>query len=174
MHSMDLQPITLSNQERERLQNLWKVMQSAIPIVQRIYALSSQLRIHPESSHVDGMILYYRAVSELAYGHARAKGGIRRAYNGFYSHEVQKNMVMWIGGYRQFSQQTTVLLDNVSNNVNGSEAKQIIQQLNHSLQENDKKVRKALSRAKDFFGQEQFKKIQMEIMKDMTITSNPM
>jgi hypothetical protein len=169
MNSMDLQPLIMTKEQREHLLDWWQVMESAIPIVQRICSLSTQLRTHPESSSVDGMILFYRAVSKLAYGHAGAKGGIRRAYNGFYNHEVQKNMVMCIGGYRQFSEQTKVLLENVANHVKGTEATDIIQQLRTSLQENEQKVNQALSNAKVFFGPTQFQRIQMEIMNDMTI-----
>lgn len=166
---MALQPIKLSEVEKEYLLKWWEVMESAQPIVQKICSLSSHLRSHPNSSHVDGMILYYRSVSELAYGHAGTKGGIRRAYNGFFNHEVEKNIVMCVGGYRQFSEETRVLLENVSNHVKDTEASQIIKQLRSYLEQNDDKVKQALSKGKEFFGAEQFQRIQMEIMNDMTI-----
>jgi len=72
----------------------WNTTESAKSIVRCLVSLVSELRLHPESSHADGMILFYRAVSEVSYGYAGTRGCIRRAFNDEYSEALRKNMTM--------------------------------------------------------------------------------
>ncbi|WP_233711074.1 hypothetical protein [Lederbergia citrisecunda] len=75
----DFRPMKLSEEEQKRLFAWWQTMESAKLVVQHLCSLVSELRLNPESSHADGMILFYRAVSEISYGYAGVRGGVRRA-----------------------------------------------------------------------------------------------
>jgi hypothetical protein len=59
-------------------------MESAKPMVRILMSLITELRVHPESSHADGMVLFYRAESEVSYGYAGVRGCIRRAFTNEY------------------------------------------------------------------------------------------
>jgi hypothetical protein len=86
------QSMKLSEEQQHRLLDWWKTMETAKSIVQRLTSLVSELRLNPESSHADGMILFYRAVSEISYGYAGVRGGVRRAFTKEYSQALQIKM----------------------------------------------------------------------------------
>jgi hypothetical protein len=159
----------MTAEEQKSLWNWWQAMDAARPVVRRLCSLASELRIHPEASHVDGMILFYRAVSEVSYGHAGTRGGIRRAFGGDYTPLVQANLVMCLGAARQFSDDTKVLLERVAKQVTGGDAQRLIQRLRETLRENDEVLQKAFEQARAFFGPERFQAIQMQNMMSMTL-----
>lgn len=50
--------INMSAEKQHCLMEWWNATESAKPVVQRLVSLVSELRLHPESSNVDGMILF--------------------------------------------------------------------------------------------------------------------
>ena len=75
------QPLSMSADDQHRLLEWWNATESAKVVVRYLVSLVSELRLHPESSHADGIVLFYRAVSEISYGHAGIRGCIRRAFS---------------------------------------------------------------------------------------------
>ena len=76
------QTLSMSADDQHRLLEWWNATESAKVVVRHLVSLVSELRLHPESSHADGMVLFYRAVSEISYGYAGIRGCIRRAFSG--------------------------------------------------------------------------------------------
>jgi hypothetical protein len=129
--------LNMSVDQQRYLLDWWNTTESAKPIVRLLVSLVSELRLHPESSHADGMILFYRAVSEVSYGYAGTRGCIRRAFNDEYSEALRKNMTMCHGFASKFSVDTKVLLERVAKQVTGSNALELIQRIREVLKEND-------------------------------------
>jgi hypothetical protein len=129
--------LNMSVDQQRYLLDWWNTTESAKPIVRLLVSLVSELRLHPESSHADGMILFYRAVSEVSYGYAGTRGYIRRAFNDEYSEALRKNMTMCHGFASKFSVDTKVLLERVAKQVTGSNALELIQRIREVLKEND-------------------------------------
>jgi len=159
----------LSAEEQHHLLDWWQTMESAKLIVQRLVSLVSEFRLNPESSHADGMILFYRAVSEISYGYAGVRGGVRRAFTKEYSKALQINMVMCLSFVPKFSVDAKVLLERIAKQVTGPSALQLIQRIREVLLENDEIINELEKKAQSIFGTDTFKDIQAKMMKDMTM-----
>lgn len=169
MDQIPTQAEPLTGEEQRRLWHWWQAMEAGQPAVHRLCSLASELRLHPEASHVDGMILFYRACPEVSYGHAGTRGGIRRAFGGDYTPLTQANLVMCLGAARQFSDDTKVLLERVARQVTGAHAPPLVERLRQTLGENDEVLQEAFVRARTFFGPERFDMIQMQLMRSMSL-----
>lgn len=90
----------------------------------KINALITEFRVRPETSHADGMILFYRAASKVSYGYAGVRGCIRRALSNEYSEALQMNMTMCHSFAEKFSVDTKVLFEGCCSN-NRSKLKDI-------------------------------------------------
>ncbi|MGF9888697.1 hypothetical protein ABEX78_08590 [Priestia megaterium] len=129
--------LNMSVNQQRHLLDWWNTTESAKSIVRRLVSLVSELRLHPESSHADGMILFYRAVSEVSYGYAGTRGCIRRAFNDEYSESLRRNMTMCHGFASKFSVDTKVLLERVAKQITGPNALELIHRIREVLKEND-------------------------------------
>ncbi|RST60668.1 hypothetical protein D5F11_004765 [Siminovitchia terrae] len=163
------QYMKLSAEEQHHLLDWWQTMESAKLIVQRLVSLVSEFRLNPESSHADGMILFYRAVSEISYGYAGVRGGVRRAFTKEYSKALQINMVMCLSFVPKFSVDAKVLLERIAKQVTGPSALQLIQRIREVLLENDEIINELEKKAQSIFSTDTFKDIQAKMMKDMTM-----
>ena len=161
--------LNLSDEEQHRLLDWWKTLELARPVVQRLVSLVSEFRLNPESSHADGMILFYRAISEISYGYAGVRGGVRRAFTKEYSKDLQINMVMCLSFAPKFSVDAKVLLERIAKQVTGSSALQLIQRIRETLMENDIILNQLEKKAHTFFGKDTFQDIQVKMMQDMTM-----
>ncbi|MBS4200354.1 hypothetical protein KHA93_12000 [Bacillus sp. FJAT-49732] len=165
----DTLALTLSEEEQRRLLDWWRSIEEAHQIVKRLTSLVSELRLNKDSSHADGMILFYRAVSEISYGYAGVRGGVRRAFTKEYSKALQLNIVMCLSFVPKFSVDAKVLLERVANRVTGPSALQLIQRIRETLMENDEIINELERKAHNVFGKDSFKKIQEKVMQDMTL-----
>ncbi|MDC0706047.1 MULTISPECIES: hypothetical protein [Priestia] len=129
--------LNMSVDQQRHLLDWWNTTESAKLIVRRLVSLVSELRLHPESSHADGMILFYRAVSEVSYGYAGTRGCIRRAFNDEYSESLRRNMTMCHGFARKFSVDAKVLLERVAKQITGPNALELMHRIREVLKEND-------------------------------------
>ena len=129
--------LNMSVDQQRYLLDWWNTTESVKSIVRRLVSLVSELRLHPESSHADGMILFYRAVSEVSYGYAGTRGCIRRAFNDEYSESLRRNITMCHGFARKFSVDTKVLLERVAKQITGPNALELIDRIREVLKEND-------------------------------------
>ncbi|MBU8879140.1 hypothetical protein BGM26_09095 [Bacillus sp. FJAT-29790] len=161
--------LILSVAEQQRLLDWWKTMDSAKLVVQRLTSLVSELRMNPESSHADGMILFYRAISEISYGYAGVRGGVRRAFTKEYSTALQINMVMCHSFAPKFAVDAKILLERVAKQVTGNRALELIQQIRETLIENDKILYELKIKAHAFFGKDAFQDMQEKLREDMTL-----
>ncbi|WP_419881650.1 hypothetical protein ACN6MY_19475 [Peribacillus sp. B-H-3] len=146
----------MAHDEKERLLDWWKTMEESKPVVRRLMSLMTELRLHPESSHAVGMILLYRAASEVSYGYAGVRGCIRRAFTNEYGEALRINMARCHSFAQKFSADTKVLLKHVKANVAGEHAKQIISYLEETLMENDRFLIEIEDKANAFFGRDTF------------------
>ncbi|MDD1515825.1 hypothetical protein [Priestia megaterium] len=129
--------LNMSVDQQRHLLDWWNTTESAKSIVRRLVSLVSELRLHPESSHADGMILFYRAVSEVSYGYAGTRGCIRRAFNDEYSESLRRNMTMCHGFASKFSVDAKVLLERVAKQITGPNALELMHRIREVLKEND-------------------------------------
>lgn len=143
--------LSMSVDQQRYLLDWWNITESAKLVVKRLVSLVSELRLHPESSHADGMILFYRAVSEVSYGYAGTRGCIRRAFNGEYSEALRKNMTMCHGFASKFSIDTKVLLERVAKQITGSNALELIHRIREVLKENDTMLHEMEIKAQAFY-----------------------
>jgi len=143
--------LNMSVDQQRYLLDWWNTTESAKSVVKRLVSLVSELRLHPESSHADGMILFYRAVSEVSYGYAGTRGCIRRAFNDEYSEALRKNMTMCHGFARKFSVDTKVLLERVAKQITGPNALELIQRIREVLKENDAMLHEMEIKAHAFY-----------------------
>jgi hypothetical protein len=144
-------PISMSAEKQQRLLEWWNTTESAKLVVQCLVSLVSELRLHPESSQADGMILFYRAASEISYGYAGIRGCLRRAFAGEYSEALKMNMEMCHGFARKFSVDTKVLLERVANQISGENALHLIHRIRETLKENDAMLNEIEKRARAFY-----------------------
>lgn len=163
------QPMEISMEDHQHLMEWWKTTESAKIVVQHLISLISELRLHPESSHADGMVLFYRAASEISYGYAGTRGCIRRAFTSEYSNALHKNMVMCHSFAQKYSVDTKVLLERVAKQITGPNALQLIDRIRGELTENDVMLNEMAKRAQTFFGKEPFQSIQMEVKQSNTL-----
>ena len=122
---------------RERLIEWWNTMDAAKPMVQKLMSLITELRLNPESSHTDGMILFYRAASEISYGYAGVRGCIRRAFTNEYREPLRMNMIMCHSFAERFSVDAKVLLERVAQQITGQSAIQLVERIRETLAENE-------------------------------------
>ncbi|KQU17518.1 hypothetical protein ASG65_26295 [Bacillus sp. Leaf13] len=159
----------ISMEDHQHLMEWWKTTESAKIVVQHLISLISELRLHPESSHADGMVLFYRAASEISYGYAGTRGCIRRAFTSEYSFPLRRNMVMCHSFAQKYSVDTKVLLERVAKQITGPNALQLIDRIRGELIENDVMLNEMAKRAQAFFGKESFQSIQMEVKQSNTL-----
>ncbi|MBS4176698.1 hypothetical protein [Lederbergia citrea] len=166
---LDTRPMSMSVEEKRRLLDWWKTMESAKLIVQRLVSQVSELRLHPESSHADGMILFYRAISEISYGYAGVRGGVRREFTSEYSEGLQINMVMCHSFAPKFAVDAKILLERIAKQITGPNALILVEQIRVTLFENDMMLNKLEKKAHAFFGKKNFQAKQKNMMQDMTL-----
>lgn len=169
MDKLSTKVLPLSTDERKRLLAYWEAMEDALPTVRRLTSLTSELRMHSDASGINTMILFYRGISEVSYGHSGSRGGIRRAYNGQYSELVKQNMVMCFGGYYFFAQDSKALIDYIEKQVKGEAALKIVRRIKVTLAENDAHLKEAEKKLIEFFGVKEYQKIQMDNMDSMML-----
>ncbi|MBW8349558.1 hypothetical protein K0H71_08885 [Bacillus sp. IITD106] len=162
-------PLTLSMEEQERFWDWWKTMEYGHQVVKRLTSLVSELRLNKESSHADGMILFYRAVSEISYGYAGVRGGVRRAFTKEYSTALQLNIVMCLSFVPKFSVDAKVLLERIAKGVSGPSALKLIQRIRETLMENDRIINELERKAHSVFGKDSFMNFQEKVKQDMTL-----
>jgi len=166
---MQHQPQSMNNNERQRLLDWWNTMEAARPMVRKLMSLTTELRLHPKSSHADGMILFYRAASEVSYGYAGVRGCIRRAFTNEYAEPLRLNMVKCHSFAERFSVDMKVLLERVSEQISDQEALNIVARLRATLAENDEWLKKIKQRADSFFGKETFHSLQQKVTDAVTL-----
>lgn len=163
------QAMDMSAEDRHHLLEWWNTTESAKLVVQHLVSLVSELRLHPESSHADGMILFYRAASEISYGYAGIRGCIRRAFTSEYSEALRNNIVRCHDFAHKFSVDTKVLLERVARQITGANALQLISHIRETLIKNDDMLNEIAKKAHVFFGKETFQSIQMEVKQSTTL-----
>ncbi|GIN87244.1 hypothetical protein J6TS2_36300 [Heyndrickxia sporothermodurans] len=163
--------LEMNNDERQRLMEWWFTMEAAKPMVRRLMSLITELRVHPESSHADGMILFYRAASEISYGYAGVRGCIRRAFSNEYQVSLRMNMIMCHSFAEKFSVDTKVLLERVAKQITGHDALQLEQKIRETLRENDAMLKQIKNKADAFFGRDQFHSLQEKMKDSITLSS---
>jgi len=167
---MQYQPIEMDMNERQRLLEWWNTMESAKPMVRGLMSLITELRLHPESSHADGMVLFYRAASEISYGYAGVRGCIRRAFTNEYRESLRINMVMCHSFAEKYSVDTKVMLERVARQIDGPEASELIRKIRETLAENDLKLKEIKSRADAFFGKDTLHSLQQKAKQSITLS----
>ncbi len=163
------QPLSMSADDQHRLLEWWNATESAKVVVRYLVSLVSELRLHPESSHADGIVLFYRAVSEISYGHAGIRGCIRRAFSGEYSDALRKNMVMCHSFAHKYSVDAKVLLERVAKQITGGNALKLIRRIRKTLLKNDEMLIEISKRSDDFFGKEALQSLQNEVKHSTTL-----
>ncbi|MGE8206521.1 hypothetical protein ACQKP0_18585 [Heyndrickxia sp. NPDC080065] len=168
---LNTNPMTMSEDEKYRLLEWWKAMESAKPVIRRLTSLVSELRVHPESSHADGMILFYRAISEISYGYAGVRGCIRRAFTSEYSEALRINIVMCHSFAEKFSVDAKVLLERVAMQITGKNALQLIDRIQETLMENGNMLNEIQQRADAFYEKETFQSLQKKVIQSNSLPS---
>ncbi|WP_428911985.1 hypothetical protein [Niallia sp. Krafla_26] len=163
------QTLSMSADDQQRLLEWWNATESAKVVVRHLVSLVSELRLHPESSHADGIVLFYRAVSEISYGHAGIRGCIRRAFSGEYSDGLRKNMIMCHSFADKYSVDAKVLLERVAKQITGGNALQLIRRIRKTLLKNDEMLIEISKKSSDFFGKEALQIIQNEVKHSTTL-----
>ena len=159
----NIRQLNLNEEEQHRLLDWWKTLELARPVVQRLVSLVSEFRLNPESSHADGIVLFYRAVSEISYGHAGIRGCIRRAFSGEYSVALRKNMAMCHSFAHKYSVDAKVLLERVAKQITGENALHLISRIRVMLMKNDEMLNEISEKAHAFFGTEDLQSLQKEV-----------
>jgi len=162
----------MSEEEQKRLMEWWNATEQGTVVVKRLVSFVTELRLHPESSRADGMILFYRAASEISYGYAGMRGCIRRAFSNEYSEFLRHNIVRCHGFARKFSVDTKILLERVAKQISGANALQIVDEIRKTLRENDAMLTEIENKANAFFGQGTFQSLQSNFMNSITLPSS--
>ncbi|MEC1376657.1 hypothetical protein P9D39_20385 [Heyndrickxia oleronia] len=148
---MHNQPLVMTNEERTALLDWWNTMEKAKPMVRRLMSLITELRVDPKTSHADGMILFYRAASEVSYGYAGVRGCIRRAFsNDEYREFLRMNMVMCHSFAERFSVDTKILLERVAKQITDPGSLILVQKIRETLSENDVMLKEIRLKADNF------------------------
>lgn len=155
--------MVMNDDERQRLLDWWNTMEAAKPMVRRLMSLITELRLHPQSSHADGIILFYRAASEVSYGYAGVRGCIRRAFTSEYEEALRMNMVNCHRFAERFSVDTRVLLERVAKQITGKDVLQLVQRIRETLRENDVMLEEINKKANAFFGKNTFQTLQKKM-----------
>jgi len=143
--------IALSERERNALMDWWNTMETAKPIIRRLMSLITEFRVRPETSHTDGIILFYRAASEVSYGYAGVRGCIRRALSNEYNETLRMNMAMCHSFAEKFSVDAKVLFERVAAQVTDTSSSSLIQRIWYTLGENDYMLNEINKKAILFF-----------------------
>lgn len=144
--------LILSNEEQRVLLEWWEATERGAVVVRKLVSLITELRLHPESSRADGMILLYRAVSEVSYGYAGMRGCIRRIFARENSEFLRKNISRCHGFARKFSVDTKLLLERVAEQISGTAALELVDRIRKTLQENDTILSEIETKADAFIG----------------------
>ncbi|WP_338470757.1 hypothetical protein R4Z10_18510 [Niallia sp. XMNu-256] len=163
------QTLSMSEEDQYRLLEWWNATESAKVVVRHLASLVSELRLHPESSHTDGMVLFYRAVSEISYGHAGIRGCIRRAFSGEYSDGLRKNMIMCHNFAHKYSVDAKVLLERVAKQITGGDALLLIRLIRKTLLKNNEMLIEISQKSEAFFGKEALHSLQNEVKQSTTL-----
>ncbi|MEH7386507.1 hypothetical protein V7147_14025 [Bacillus sp. JJ1521] len=163
------QTLGMNADDQHRLLEWWNSTESAKVVVRHLVSLVSELRLHPESSHADGMVLFYRAVSEISYGYAGIRGCIRRAFTSEYSDALRKNMIMCHSFAHKYSVDAKVLLERVANQINGEDALLLIRRIREMLMKNDEMLIEISKKSLAFFGKESLQSLQLEVKSSSTL-----
>ncbi|MFK9093912.1 hypothetical protein [Bacillus salipaludis] len=161
--------VHMSEEEQQRLLEWWEATEQGTVVVKRLVSSITELRLHPESSRADGMILFYRAASEVSYGYAGIRGCIRRSFTSEYSEFLRHNIVRCHGFARRFSVDTKVLLERVAKQISGANAMQIVERIREILRENDAALTEIENKANAFFGEKTFQSLQASHMQSITL-----
>lgn len=161
--------VHMNAEEQQRLLEWWGATERGTAVVKRLVSYITELRLNPESSHADGMVLFYRAASEVSYGYAGMRGCIRRAFTPEYSGFLRNNIVRCHSFARKYSVDTKVLLERVAKQISGAEALQIVERIRETLIENDAALTEIENKADAFFGKETFEKLQNSLKKSITL-----
>ncbi|WP_042352921.1 hypothetical protein [Bacillus massiliigorillae] len=156
--------VQMSEEEKQRLLEWWEATEQGTVVVKRLVSNITELRLTPESSRAGGMILLYRAASEVSYGYAGMRGCIRRAFTPEYSEFLRHNVVQCHRFARSSSDDTKVLLERVAKQIHETNAMQIVNRIREILRENDAVLMEIKKKADAFFGKETLKKMQMKAM----------
>ncbi|RWR12613.1 hypothetical protein QNH23_16430 [Siminovitchia fortis] len=161
--------VHMTAEEQQRLLEWWGATERGTAVVKRLVSSITELRLNPESSHADGMVLFYRAASEVSYGYAGMRGCIRRAFTPEYSGFLRHNIVRCHSFARKYSVDTKVLLERVAKQISGAEALQIVERIRETLIENDAALTEIENKADAFFGKETFEKLQNSLKQSNTL-----
>ncbi|MEH7123422.1 hypothetical protein V7127_09195 [Bacillus sp. JJ1773] len=161
--------VQMSEEEQRLLLGWWEATERGTIVVKRLVSLMTELRLNPESSRADGMILLYRAASEVSYGYAGMRGCIRRAFTPEYSEFLRNNMVRCHSFARRFSVDTKVLLERVGKQISGASAMKIVDGIRDTLLENDAMLTEIENKMNQFFGKEAFQSLQASHMQSITL-----
>ncbi|KAB2330735.1 hypothetical protein F7731_19220 [Cytobacillus depressus] len=161
--------VQMSEEEQQHLLAWWEATERGSVVVRRLVSYMTELRLHPESSRADGMILLYRAASEVSYGYAGMRGCIRRAFTPEYSSFLQNNMVRCHSFARRFSDDTKVLLERVAKQISGRNALEIVDHIREALRENDAMLNEIDQKMNEFFGKETLQALQSSHMQSITL-----
>ncbi|PDZ08177.1 hypothetical protein CON70_29230 [Bacillus pseudomycoides] len=156
----------MTEEKQQRLLEWWEATEQGTVVVKRLVSYITELRLHPESSRADGMILFYRAASEISYGYAGMRGCIRRTFTPEYSEFLRNNIVRCHSFTRKFSVDTKILLERVAKEITGANAMQIVDRIRETLRENDAMLREIQNKADAFFGKKNF---QTSLMQSITM-----
>ncbi|MBD8007665.1 hypothetical protein [Bacillus norwichensis] len=165
----DQSSFQMSVEEKHHLLEWWEATEQGTTVVKRLVSYITELRLNPESSHADGMILFYRAASEISYGYAGVRGCIRRAFTPEYSEFLRNNIVRCHSFAQKFSVDTKVLLERVAKQIKGANALQIVKRIRETLRENDVALTDIENKADAFFGKETFQKLQTSLKQSITL-----
>lgn len=157
------QTMKMNADDQQHLLEWWNATSAGKAIVQQLTSLVSELRIHPESSHADGMVLFYRAVSEISYGYAGMRGCIRRAFTNEYSGALRENMARCHSFAEKYSVDAKVLLERVAKQISGANAQQLVNLIRNELIKNDEMLKEIFNKTQAFFGKENFQSVQKKI-----------
>ncbi len=164
--------VHMNEEEQQRLLDWWEATERGTIVVKRLVSYMTELRLNPESSSADGMILLYRAASEVSYGYAGMRGCIRRAFTPEYSEFLRNNIVRCHSFARRFSVDTKVLLERVAQQISGANAMQMVDRIRETLRENDAILTEIENKADAFFGKETFQTLQTSLMQSSTLLSS--
>ena len=159
----------MSEVEQQRLMEWWNATEKGSIVVQQLVSLITELRLNPESSRADGMILLYRAASEVSYGYAGMRGCIRRAFFNENSEFLRNNIVRCHSFARRFSVDTKVLLERVTKQISGANALVVVDRIRETLRENDAILTEIENKANSFFGKESFQVLQNNFKQSITL-----
>jgi hypothetical protein len=144
-------------------------MEASKPIVRKLMSLITELRLNPKSSRADGMILLYRAASEVSYGYAGVRGCIRRAFTQEYGEGLRFNMVKCHSFAERFSVDTKVLLELVARQITDHDTLNLINRIRETLRENDIMLKEIKNKADAFFGKDTLSSMQQTVKQSVTL-----